>query len=320
MNAMLDDQGHDSGQDNGSNRVATQAARGACPARRHALLQLTRAALGGWLAAQGVLSAQAQTAAAAPASSAKERKLALVIGNGNYRVGPLKNPAGDARAVADSLRALGFDVTLRTDAGLADMLDAMSRFSARAAEAAVRLVFFAGHGLQSKGKNYLLPVDADIKSEDDVAGRSADVGELIERLGRVQHGINIVILDACRNNPFSGGEIVGADGRRLTFRGVPSKGLAAIDAPAGTMVAFSTAPGGVALDNPSEAHSLYTKHLIDNMQTPGLPVELLFKQVRIGVARDTLRKQVPWESSSLTGEFCFKADGKGTCSVTRLAQ
>ena len=156
--------------------------------------------------------------------------------------------------------------------------------------------------------------------EDDVARRSADVGELIDRLGRVQNGINIVILDACRNNPFSGGEIVGADGRRLIFRGVPTRGLAAIDAPAGTMVAFSTAPGGVALDNPSEPHSLYTKHFIEHVQTPGLPVELLFKQVRVGVARDTQRMQVPWESSSLTGEFCFKADGRGTCSVTRLTQ
>ncbi len=292
----------------------------ACPTRRTALVRMTRTALGGWLAAQGVLQVRAQTQTIAGPNATKERKLALIIGNGNYRVGPLKNPVPDAKAVADSLRTLGFDVTLRTDAGLADMLDAMSRFSARAAEATVRLVFFAGHGLQSKGKNYLLPVDADIKGEDDVAGRSADVGELIERLGRVQHGINIVILDACRNNPFSGGEIVTADGRRLKYRGVPTKGLAAIDAPAGTMVAFSTSPGGVALDNAKEEHSLYTKHFIEHMKTPGLPVELLFKQVRINVARDTQRMQVPWESSSLTGEFCFKADGKGTCSVTRLGQ
>ncbi len=305
MNTQLNDR---------SEFVAPQEA---CPTRRSALVRMTRTALGGWLAAQGVLAAsqaQAQTA------STKERKLALVIGNGNYRNGPLKNPVGDAKAVADSLRALGFDVLLRTDAGLADMLEAMRQFSVRAADAAVRLVFFAGHGLQAKGKNYLLPVDADIKSEDEVAGRSADVGELIDRLSRVQHGINIVILDACRNNPFSGGEIVTADGRRLKYRGIAGKGLAAIDAPAGTMVAFSTSPGGVALDNAKDEHSLYTKPLIDNMKTPGLPVELLFKQVRISVARDTQRMQVPWESSSLTGEFCFKADGKGTCSVTRLGQ
>ena len=139
-----------------NDQEASHTANGACPARRRALVQLTRGALGGWLAAQGILPAQAQTASAASAAAAKERKLALVIGNGNYRLGPLKNPVGDAKAVADSLRTLGFDVTLRTDAGLADMLDSMSRFSARAADAAVRLVFFAGHGLQAKGKNYLL--------------------------------------------------------------------------------------------------------------------------------------------------------------------
>ena len=305
MNTQLNDR---------SEFVAPQEA---SPTRRSALVRMTRTALGGWLAAQGVLAAsQAQAQTASP----KERKLALVIGNGNYRNGPLKNPVGDAKAVADSLRALGFDVLLRTDAGLADMLEAMRQFSVRTADAAVRLVFFAGHGLQAKGKNYLLPVDAEIKSEDEVAGRSADVGELIDRLSRVQHGINIVILDACRNNPFSGGEIVTADGRRLKYRGIAGKGLAAIDAPAGTMVAFSTSPGGVALDNAKEENSLYTKHLIENMKTPGLPVELLFKQVRISVARDTQRMQVPWESSSLTGEFCFKADGKGTCSLTRLGQ
>jgi uncharacterized caspase-like protein len=286
-----------------------------CPSRRRALAQLSRGALGAWLAAHGAQAAAQAASAAAP----KERKLALVIGNGNYRNGPLKNPVGYAKAVADSLRPLGFDVSLRTDVGLADMLEAMRQFSVRAGDAAVRLLFFAGHGLQHRGKNYLLPVDADIKGEDEVAGRSADVGELIDKLGRVQHGINIVILDACRNNPFSGGEIVGADGRRLKFRGLMSKGLAPIDAPAGTMVAFSTAPGGVALDNPQEAHSLYTKHFIEHVQTPGLPVELLFKQVRISVARDTERRQVPWESSSLTGEFCFKPDGKCSCSVTRLA-
>jgi carboxyl-terminal processing protease len=227
----------------------------------------------------------------------------------------------DAKAVGESLRALGFDVLLRTDTSLADMIEAVRQFTSRAADASVRLLFFAGHGLQSRGKNFLLPVDADIKGEDDVAGRSLDVGEAIDRLGRVQHGINIVILDACRNNPFTGrSEVVTADGRRLVYRGVPTKGLAPIDAPAGTLVAFSTAPGGVALDNAKEEHSLYTKHLIENVQTPGLPVELLFKQVRVSVARDTERRQVPWESSSLTGDFCFKADGRGTCSVTRLAQ
>ena len=282
------------------------------PSRRQALRRYSQVTLATLAFAHGISPAQTS-------APARTRKLALVIGNGAYRQGALKNPVGDARAVADSLRPLGFEVTLLTDATLAGMIEAMRQFTARAADAAVRLLFFAGHGLQSRGRNYLLPVDADIQGEDDVARRSADVGELVDRLGRVQHGINLVILDACRNNPFSGGEVLGPDGRRLKFRGTPARGLAAIDAPVGTMVAFSTAPGGVALDNPAEPHSLYTKHLLAHVQTPGLPVELLFKQVRVNVARDTQRLQVPWESSSLTGEFCFKADGAGGCSVARLA-
>jgi carboxyl-terminal processing protease len=129
--------------------------------------------------------------------------------------------------------------------------------------------------------------------------------------------MNIVILDACRNNPFSGELVVGPDGRRLKFRGATPAGLAPVDAPLGSMVAFSTAPGGVALDNPNEKNSLYTKHLLGTMQTPGLPVEMLFKQVRLAVARETGRIQVPWESSSLTGDFCFRLGPQGTCSIGR---
>ena len=121
---------------------------------------------------------------------------------------------------------------------------------------------YAGHGVQVKGRNYLLPVDTEIRGEDEVAAKSADLNELLERLGATKQGINIVILDACRNNPFSGAEILGPDGRRLKFRGATPAGLAPVEAPLGSMVAFSTAPGGVALDNPAERNSLYTKHLL----------------------------------------------------------
>jgi carboxyl-terminal processing protease len=169
--------------------------------------------------------------------------------------------------------------------------------------------------VQVKGRNYLLPVDTEIRAEDEIAAKSADLTEFLERLGQLQQGINIVILDACRNNPFSGAEILGPDGRRLKFRGPTPSGLAPMEAPLGSMVAFSTAPGGVALDNPNERNSLYTKHLLGTMGTPGLPVELLFKQVRLSVARETGRVQVPWESSSLTGDFCFKQAPGGGCSV-----
>jgi len=249
--------------------------------------------------------------------SADDRKAALVIGNSAYKVGTLKNPVNDAQAVAGSLRNLGFDVVLRENTSLRDMIEAFRQFSVSARTAKVRVLFYAGHGVQVKGRNYLLPVDTEIRAEDEVPAKSADLNELLDRLGAMQQGINIVILDACRNNPFSGAEIVGPDGRRLKFRGATPAGLAPVEAPLGSMVAFSTAPGGVALDNPGEKNSLYTKHLLSFMQSPGLPVELLFKQVRLSVARDTGRVQVPWESSSLTGDFCFRQGPQGGCSAGR---
>jgi uncharacterized caspase-like protein len=256
----------------------------------------------------------AALAAAVPAAAQPApRRAALVIGNGAYRVGPLKNPVNDAQALASQLRSFGFEVTQRSDLGLRDMIEAFRQFSFAARAAAVRLVFYAGHGVQVKGRNYLLPVDTEIRDEDEMPAKSADLTELMDRLGTIRQGINIVILDACRNNPFSGTEILGPDGRRLKFRGATAPGLAPVDAPLGSMVAFSTAPGGVALDNPGERNSLYTRHLLASMATPGLPVELVFKQVRLGVARDTGRAQVPWESSSLTGDFCFRPDAEGAC-------
>jgi uncharacterized caspase-like protein len=252
-------------------------------------------------------------AAAGARAQAGERRIALVIGNGAYRVGPLKNPVADAQAVGAQLRALGFDVMQRENLGLRELIESFRRFTLAARDASVRLVFYAGHGVQVKGRNYLLPVDTEIRAEEEMPAKSADLNEVLERLGAVRHGINIVILDACRNNPFSGSEVLGPDGRRLKFRGLAAPGLAAVEAPLGSMVAFSTAPGGVALDNPAERHSLYTKHLLATMQTPGLPIELVFKQVRLGVARETGRAQVPWESSSLTGDFCFRGTSDGGC-------
>ena len=285
---------------------------------RQARRRLCAAAL---LACAGVpaWSATPASGAAAAAASgvADDRRAALVIGNSAYRVGALKNPVNDAQAVAASLRALGFEVTQRENTSLRDMLEAFRQFSLSARTARVRVVYYAGHGVQLKGRNYLLPVDTEIRAEDELPAKSADLNELLDRLGGMQHGINIVILDACRNNPFSGAEILGPDGRRLKFRGATPAGLAQVDAPLGSLVAFSTAPGGVALDNPTEKNSLYTKHLLKFMQSPGLPVELLFKQVRLSVARETGRVQVPWESSSLTGDFCFRLSPQGGCQSGR---
>jgi len=252
-----------------------------------------------------------------PARAAAGRRVALVIGNAAYKVGALKNPVNDAQAIAGSLRTMGFEVTQRENASLPDMLESFRQFSLQTQNADVRVIYYAGHGLQVKCRNYLLPVDAEIRAEDEVPSKSADLNEFLNRLSTLKNGMNVVILDACRNNPFSGVEIVGPDGRRLKFRGATPAGLARVEAPLGTMVAFSTSPDGVALDNPQEKNSLFAKHLLQQMQEPGLPVEILFKRVRLAVSGETNRMQVPWESSSLTGDFCFRTMAGGACSSGR---
>jgi uncharacterized caspase-like protein len=275
------------------------------PTSERRRLLLAGAALlgGGWLAG----------AARAAAAANGQRRIALVIGNGAYKLAPLKNPVGDASAVADSLQALGYEVTRRQNTDLRTLIESLREFSQQAQGAAVRLLFYAGHGLQAKGRNYLMPVDVEPQSEDEIPARCADVGEFIDRLSAIRHGANIIVLDACRVNPFTGGVIVGPDGRRLKFRGATPGGLATLDAPVGTLVAFSTAPNGVALDSAGDKHSVYAKHLLAHLPTPGLPIEQLFKRVRIGVAEETRRVQVPWESSSLTADFCFKPESGGRC-------
>jgi uncharacterized caspase-like protein len=276
--------------------------------RRRAALRLVAAACAATMLPRA--PALAQGGLGAPGE-----KLALVIGNGAYKIGALKNPVADANAVAAALKQLGFTVMQRENTTLRELIESLRDFSQRAANAAVRVLFYAGHGVQAKGRNFLLPVDADIQSEEEIATRSADVNELVDRLGALQSGVNIVILDACRVNPFAGGVIVGPDGRRLKFRGATPSGLAKLDAPLGTLVAFSTAPGGVALDGPSGKHSIYTKYLLNYLATPGMPIEQLFKKVRIAVAEETQRIQVPWESSSLTVDFCFRSDPRGSCGI-----
>lgn len=242
-----------------------------------------------------------------------ERRYALVIGNGAYSFSPLKNPVNDARAIAETLRGFGFEVELRENARMPTMLEALREFAHKGRDYHVRLFYYGGHGLQLGGKNYLLPVDADIKTEDDVPARSADLGEFLDRIGQFPQGLNIVILDACRNNPFAGDGVLLADGRRVRFRGAAPGGLAPVEAPSGTLVAFSTAPGAIALDGVGSRHSLYTKHLLEQIGTPGLPVEQMFKRVRVAVAAETKRQQVPWENSSLMGDFCFRTIPGGAC-------
>lgn len=260
-----------------------------------------------------IACAMALTAFSA-AVAAGETRLALVIGNGAYKEGALKNPVNDSRAVAAALRSLGFDVIERENTTLRDLVTALQEFSIRARKSEVRMLYYAGHGMQVKGRNYLIPVDASLATEDEVPRKSADVNDLLDRLAELRSGMNLVVLDACRNNPFNNQPTLTADGRRIRTRALAdSGGLAAVEAPQGTLVAFSTAPGTVAIDSSSQSHSVYTRHLLANIAAPGQPVELLFKRVRIAVAGETHNLQIPWEASSLMGNFCFRLGAGERC-------
>jgi len=244
-----------------------------------------------------------------------EERLALLIGNASYRRQPLRNPVNDARAMDAALVGLRFRTDGIENAGLRDMIGALQRFSIQARSHRVRLLYFAGHGLQIRGRNYMVPVDAEIGTEDEVARMCVDVSDLLERLGELRDGVNILVLDACRNNPFINHPAVDADGRRFRTRAPRPAGLIAVDAPRGSFVAYATAPGTVAIDSGTQANSVYTRHLLKHIDTPGLPIELMFKRVRAGVAKETQQLQVPWESSSLTGDFCFSMLEQKKCGA-----
>jgi uncharacterized caspase-like protein len=247
-----------------------------------------------WLAAGLIVACLAAAPALAqrtvPAAPA-EHRVALVIGNGTYPTAPLRNPVNDARDVAAALKSAGFQVALHENLGLRAMADAAREFGDRLRSDGVALFYFAGHGVQVKDRNYLIPVDADIQREDEVPYAAMDVGRIIDKMETARSRVNVVILDACRNNPFA-----------RSYRS-PGQGLAQMDAPIGTLIAYATAPGKVALDNERKRNGIYTAHLLSHIRTPGLPIELMFKRVRDGVLRETGGAQTPWESSSLRGEF-----------------
>ena len=232
----------------------------------------------------------------APAlSQATEPRLALVIGNSSYESGPLANPANDARLMSSSLGRLGFEVIERRNADQNTMKRAIQEFGARLEKAgaeAVGLFYYAGHGVQLNGRNYLIPTSARIEREADVEIEAVSADWVIEQMRYARNRLNVVILDACRNNPFT-----------RSMRSA-DRGLATMDAPAGIMIAYSTAPGTVAQDG-NGRNSPYTTALTEAMLALHQPVEQVFKQVRKDVLSATAGKQVPWESSSLTGDFYF---------------
>ena len=225
-----------------------------------------------------------------------QRRVALVIGNSAYTAVPaLSNPRNDAEAMASTLSELGFDVTTAIDADLRGMSRAIRTFGKTlkaAGRDAVGLFYFAGHGVQSRGSNYLVPLGAAIENEADLELEAISTSTILSQMEAANNGLNLVILDACRNNPL-----------KSSSRS-SNRGLARVQAASGTLVAFAAAPGQVAADG-AGTNSPYTAALVKAMRQPGLSVEEVFKQVRISVERETGGKQTPWEESSLTGAFQF---------------
>ena len=230
-----------------------------------------------------------------PVVSAAER-VALVIGNAAYREDPLDNPVNDAKAMAERLEGFGFAVTTVVDADLRTMQRAILAFGEQIEARSTALVFYAGHGVQANGRNYLMPVDAEATAERELRFEAVDMNDILEEIELAHPRMSIVIMDACRNNPFE-----------KKLRG-GSRGLAVVDAATGTLIAYSTAPGSVAADGDGR-NGLYTEQLLNALDTPGLKVEEVFKQVRRNVSELSGGRQIPWESSSLTGDFVFNDSG-----------
>ena len=254
-----------------------------------------------WLAAL-TMAASSLATASTPQS---EPRHALVVGNANYATAPLINAANDAAAVAKVLEKAGFIVDLKLNSSQKQLQDAVTAFGDRLKGGGAGLFYFAGHGVQIKGRNFLIPVGTEIKREDEVPYKAVDVQQVLDKMETAKNRINVVILDACRDNPFA----------RSTRSG--SGGLSQVDAPIGSLVAFATSPGSVASDGRG-SNGLYTQHLLANIERPGMAIEEIFKRVRLGVRLDSNGGQVPWESTSLEGDFTFFAAATAKSGATVL--
>ena len=224
-----------------------------------------------------------------------ERRTALVIGNADYQSSPLENPVNDARDMAEIIRELGFSVTLKLNCGLQDMTEAIRQFGNELVRGGVGLFYYAGHGMQVGGRNYLIPVDADIRDEDEVRFFSMDAGLVLSKMESAGNQTNIVILDACRDNPFT-----------RSFR-TENRGLAMVEAPRGSLVIYATAPGSVAAEGRGR-NGVFTGALLRHIKTPGIEVEAMLKKVRSDVLAATGNEQTPWSSSS-----CAKTQSNRIC-------
>ena len=238
--------------------------------------------------------AESKEAAQSLSYSEKGERYALVVGNAAYSrsIGRLKNSVNDALDISNALKKMNFDVQLVTDGSLQELEKSVSVLAGKMQEHDTVLFYYAGHGVAIEGENYLLPVNAGITDSVDVKYKSLNLSYVLDKLDRGSSGITMVVLDACRNNPFP------------VSRGAMRAGLVQSSGPVGTIIAYSTAPGDVALDGTGR-NGLYTKHLLAQMTKPNIKLEDVFKRVRVGVGDDTQGSQVPWENSSLKGDFYF---------------
>ena len=247
--------------------------------------------------------------------AASDGRYALIIGNSAYNhATPLVNPKNDSNDIAKTLKSLFFETVLLQDATKEEIENSVKLFLAqlRDDEGGVGLFYYAGHGVQLQGENYLVPIETNSGTEEEIKRQSYNVAHLLNGMRKIKSATNIIIMDACRNNPFAhlagaGTRSAGTNERGLVRLTVPkiNTGLSKLDAPPNTLIAFATAPGRVALDGEGQ-NSPYTAKLIEAMQRTGLTIGEVFRQVREDVLDVSEGSQIPWESSSLVQDFYFK--------------
>ena len=228
-------------------------------------------------------------------TAAAQPRVALVIGNAAYETSPLTNPAKDAKDMATELTRLGFRVIIITDADRRQMIQAIQKFGKGLHDGSVALFYYSGHGMQYHGNNYLIPLKTAIAGEADIEFETVDANRVLAQMATANsNGVNLVILDACRDNPYKG------------FLKSLQVGLAQMNAPTGSLIVYATAPDTPALDDPEGQNSIYTRRLLEALRAmPDANIYELLLWVRQQVMADTEKRQVPWESNSLTGLFYF---------------
>ena len=248
------------------------------------------------------------TAVSVSAQAPLDVRVALIIGNSAYAGNmALVNPANDAKAMADVLKRLGFTVVELRDGNKAQMAAAIAQVSnSLKGKQGVGMLYYAGHGLQLDWRNYMVPVDANLKSAADVPNQTIDLSSVVDIFKAAGNRMNIVVLDACRDNPFGGNTS-------------SAKGLAQLDAPPSTFLAYATAPGNVAEDGDVKSgNGLYTQFLLQELKRPTAKIEDVFKRVRLNVRKQSNGRQIPWESTSLEDDFFFNDGVKYTIKPEEL--